>query len=94
MRIIKRSGSEEIFDISKIKLDVEKANMSVREQCRLTEKQINEVARKVEENCECMNRALNVEEIQDLVENEIMALGAYDIARSYITYRYKRALVR
>ena len=94
MRIIKRSGSEEIFDISKIKLAVEKANMSVREQCRLTEKQINEVARKVEENCECMNRALNVEEIQDLVENEIMALGAYDIARSYITYRYKRALVR
>ncbi len=94
MKIIKRSGTEVAFDISKIVAAVEKANHEVVETERLTQEQINEIAKKVTLTCSSMNRTLNVEEIQDLVENEIMEIQAFEVARKYITYRYKRALVR
>lgn len=94
MRIIKRSGTEEAFDITKIVAAVEKANKEVVETDRLTSEQIREVAKKVALVCGSMNRAFSVEEIQDLVENEIMDTEAFEVARKYITYRYKRALVR
>ncbi len=94
MKIIKRSGTEVIFDITKIIVAVNKANQSVAECDRLTQEQIREIANRVEETCQNMGRALNVEEIQDLVENEIMGQRAFAVARSYITYRYTRQLVR
>ena len=94
MRIIKRSGTEEAFDITKIVAAVEKANKEVVETDRLTSEQIREIAKKVALTCGSMNRAFSVEEIQDLVENEIMDTEAFEVARKYITYRYKRALVR
>lgn len=94
MKIIKRSGTEEIFDYEKIIMAICKANDSVVESERINDEQIAEIAEHVEELCSSMNRALNVEEIQDLVENEIMQKQAYDVARNYITYRYERALVR
>lgn len=94
MRIIKRSGTEAVFDISKIVAAVEKANREVVEKDRLTSEQIKEVAKKVTLTCSGMNRAFSVEEVQDMVENEIMETQAFEVARKYITYRYKRALVR
>lgn len=94
MRIIKRSGTEVAFDISKIVAAVEKANKEVVEKERLTSEQIKEIAKKVTLTCSSMNRTFSVEEVQDMVENEIMETLAYEVARKYITYRYKRALVR
>ncbi len=94
MKIIKRSGSEMTFDIDKISQAVSRANLSVAESARLNELQVTLISENVRKICERMGRALNVEEIQDLVENEIMNQRAFDVARNYITYRYKRALVR
>ena len=94
MKIIKRSGTEVIFDKEKILSAVRKANESVVDSERMTEAQINAIGENVEKACNTMNRALTVEEIQDLVENLIMNQRAYTVARNYITYRYKRALVR
>ena len=94
MKIIKRSGAEEIFDIVKIIAAITKANNSVSENERLSAEAIREIATEVTTTCENMGRAMSVEEIQDLVENGIMARGAFSLARKYITYRYQRALVR
>lgn len=94
MKIIKRSGVENTFDISKIIIAINKANKEVPEAERLSDKQVTEIASNIEKICLDMPRALNVEEIQDLVENQIMDKRAFTIARKYITYRYKRALVR
>ena len=94
MKIIKRSGSEMIFDGSKIVAAVEKANNEVVLAERLSDEQVQTIARNVENTCGEIGRSLNVEEIQDLVENQIMQYRAYSVARKYITYRYKRALVR
>ena len=94
MKIIKRSGTEEDFDISKIETAVLKANHSVIESERLSKEQVQTICEHIEEICSNMGRALNVEEIQDLVENEIMQQQVFSVARNYITYRYKRALVR
>ena len=94
MKIIKRSGTEVLFDKEKILSAVRKANESVVDSERMTEAQINAIGENVEKACNTMNRALTVEEIQDLVENLIMNQRAYTVARNYITYRYKRALVR
>ena len=94
MKIIKRSGAEVDYDITKIIAAVQKANESVPAAERMTQEQIRKIADNVRNACEDMNRALNVEEIQDLVENQIMDLRAFGVARNYITYRYRRALVR
>ncbi len=94
MKIIKRSGSEDTFDIKKIYNAVYKANMEVVHNERLSNEQIQQISDNVENICNDMNRSLSVEEIQDLVENQIMNLRAFSVARKYITYRYKRALVR
>ncbi len=94
MKIIKRSGAEMTFDINKITQAVSRANLSVPDSARLNELQVILISDNVKKTCEKMGRALNVEEIQDLVENEIMNQRAFDVARNYITYRYKRALVR
>ena len=94
MKIIKRSGSEVEFDLIKIINAVEKANKEVVEDDRITEDQIRDLAKKVQSICSARTRSLGVEEIQDLVENELMRLGAFNLARTYITYRYKRELVR
>ncbi|MBR5047623.1 MAG: anaerobic ribonucleoside-triphosphate reductase, partial [Eubacterium sp.] len=94
MNIIKRSGKEVEFDANKIREAVRKANLSVIETERLSPDQIDEIVSNVEKTCAGMGRALNVEEIQDLVENQIMNQKAFQVARNYITYRYKRALVR
>ena len=94
MKIIKRSGSEVTFDITKIMAAVSKANQEVVHSERLSDEQIQRISDNVESICEEMNRSLNVEEIQDLVENQIMNFRAFAVARKYITYRYKRALVR
>ncbi|MCR5515207.1 MAG: anaerobic ribonucleoside-triphosphate reductase [Lachnospira sp.] len=94
MKIIKRSGSEVTFDIEKIVNAVTKANNEVVHSERLSSEQIRTISENVEQICDEMGRSLNVEEIQDLVENQIMNLRAFAVARKYITYRYKRALVR
>lgn len=94
MKIIKRSGAEATFDLEKIIAAICKANNSVKEEDKLTEGEIDEIAGMVEKNCEDMKRSANVEEIQDMVENQLMKYRAYTMARNYITYRYKRALVR
>lgn len=94
MKIIKRSGSEVTFDIEKIVNAVTKANNEVVHSERLSSEQIRTISENVEKICDEMGRSLNVEEIQDLVENQIMNLRAFAVARKYITYRYKRALVR
>ena len=94
MKIIKRSGTEEDFHISKIEMAVLKANRSVPELDRMSEEQMQEICTHVQESCSNAGRSLNVEEIQDLVENEIMHQQAFSVARNYITYRYERALVR
>ena len=94
MKIIKRSGVEEVYDGSKIIAAVRKANASVIDYEKLTEEQIREIAANVENACENMKRSPSVEEIQDMVENQLMNQRAFTVARNYITYRYKRALVR
>lgn len=94
MKIIKRSGVEVDFDASKIDSAVSKANREVAENSRLTEEQIKKISKYIEDLCENIGRTLNVEEIQDLVENKIMEYQAFEVARKYITYRYKRSLVR
>lgn len=94
MKIIKRSGKETEFDSSKIVDAVAKANQEVAESDRLAEEQVQAIAQSISKTCAVMDRIYNVEEIQDLVENEIMAYKAFEVARKYITYRYKRALVR
>lgn len=94
MRIIKRSGKEVGFDIVKIIDAVRKANREVPENDQLTEKQILTLSERITDFCEAMDRTYNVEEIQDLVENQLMEYKAFEVARKYITYRYKRALVR
>ena len=94
MIIIKRNGTEADFDITKIISAVTKANESVEEDARMTPLQIRRIAEFVELSCLKMNRAPSVEEIQDMVEYQIMAHGAYEVAKSYVTYRYTRSLVR
>lgn len=94
MKIIKRNGAEVLFDITKIIQAVSKSNDAVEEPARLTRLQIDRIAEAVELRCEEMNRSPSVEEIQDLVEKQIMAHGAFEVAKSYITYRYTRSLVR
>ena len=94
MKIIKRNGSEAIFDANKIIIAVTKANESVVPSARMTDIQIKRIAEDVEMAALHMNRSLNVEEIQDMVEDQIMNQRAFDVARRYITYRYNRALVR
>ena len=94
MKIIKRNKTEVDFDINKIVVAVTKANNASKETERMTPTQIQRIADSVQKSCETMNRALSVEEIQDLVEKQIMAHGAYEVAKRYITYRYTRSLVR
>ena len=94
MKIIKRNGSEAVFDITKIIAAVTKANNVVPESQRLTNHQIIELADKVQATCLSRGHAMNVEEIQDIVEDAIMATGAYEVARKYITYRYVQSLKR
>ena len=94
MRIIKRSGKEVGFDISKIMAAVQKANREVKEADRMSQGQIDDISNEVEEICMDMAHTPSVEEIQDMVENQIMNQHAFEVARKYITYRYKRALVR
>ena len=94
MKVIKRNGTEVVFDITKIILAITKANESVDESIRMTPMQIQRIAESVEFACLKMNRSPTVEEIQDYVEHQIMAHGAYEIAKNYITYRYTRSLVR
>ena len=94
MRIIKRNGAEENFDESKIRLAITKANESVDEADRMTDLQIRRITESVVISCESLGRTPGVEEIQDLVEKKIMAHGAFEVAKSYITYRYTRSLVR
>ena len=94
MKIIKRSGEEAGFDITKIIAAVHKANKEVEPSKRLGTEQIQKIAQNVEEICKKSIRSMNVEEIQDEVEDQIMRQGAYQVARVYITYRYKRQLVR
>jgi anaerobic ribonucleoside-triphosphate reductase len=94
MTVIKRNGSEVTFDITKIIAAITKANESVDESIRMTPMQIQRIAESVELNCQKMNRSPSVEEIQDLVEYQIMAHGAFEVAKNYVTYRYTRSLVR
>ena len=94
MKIIKRNGAEEIFDLNKIKMAVTKANAVVDEKVRMTPLQIDRIAQSVQISCEEMGRSPSVEEIQDLVEKAIMAHGAFEVAKEYITYRYTRSLLR
>lgn len=94
MKIIKRNGSEMPFDLGKILQAIKKANASVEEAARMTDVQLQRIAESVELACEKIGRAPSVEEIQDLVEKQIMAHGAFEVAKNYITYRYTRSLVR
>ena len=93
MKIIKRNGSEEVFDINKIIKAVKKADINSEERS-LSDGQIEDIAEYVEFKCNKLNRAVSVEEIQDMLENQIMATGAFELAKSYVRYRYKRSLVR
>ena len=94
MKIIKRNGAEEVFDITKISTALEKANIAVEEQYRMTPLQIDRIAENVAISCDSLGRSPAVEEIQDLVEKAIMAHGAFEVAKEYITYRYTRNLAR
>ena len=94
MKIIKRNGSEADFDISKIMVAISKANDTVDESIRMTHMQIQRIAQSVVLSCEQLGRSPSVEEVQDMVEKQIMAHGAFEVAKSYITYRYTRTLVR
>ena len=94
MKVMKRNGTEVAFDITKIIAAITKANNTIEEDARMTPVQIQRIAESVELSCQKMNRSPSVEEIQDLVESQIMAHGAYEVAKNYITYRYVRSLVR
>mgnify|MGYP005758232575 CR=1 FL=1 len=94
MKVIKRNGTEVVFDITKIIAAITKANDTVEESARMTPVQIRRIAEAVELSCQRMNRSPSVEEIQDAVEHQIMAHGAFEVAKNYITYRYTRSLVR
>ena len=94
MKIIKRNGSEVPFDITKIITAVTKASDSVSRKSSLTQEQILSIANDVTEQCQALNRAVSVEEIQDMVENKLMDIQAHDVARHYITYRYVQSLKR
>ena len=94
MKLIKRNGSEVTFDAEKIYIAVEKANMAIDEMERISDREIRRVTDKVTRKCEKMKRAVSVEEVQDLVERELMATGNFLLAKTYITYRYTRELVR
>ena len=94
MKIIKRNGAEVTFDIQKIEIAITKANNAVTEAVRMTPLQIKRIAESVQIACEEMGRSPSVEEIQDLVEKSIMAHGAFEVAKAYITYRYTRSLLR
>ena len=94
MKINKRNGAEVVFDIDKIMMAVTKANEAVEESVRMTPLQIQRISQSVAIACEEMGRSPSVEEIQDLVEKSIMAHGAFEVAKEYITYRYTRSLLR
>ncbi len=94
MKIIKRNGAEVPFDITKIITAVTRASDSVGGKSRLTKEQVNQIADAVTDQCQALNRAVSVEEVQDLVENQLMDIKAHDIARHYITYRYVQNLKR
>ena len=94
MKIIKRNGSEAAFDISKIIVAIGKSNATVDESIRMTPVQIQRIAESVVLSCEKLGRSPSVEEVQDMVEKQIMAHGAFEVAKNYITYRYTRTLVR
>lgn len=94
MNVIKRNGSEAIFDISKIEIAISKANDTVPQTDRMTDMQIKDIASNVQSKCEELGHAAGVEDIQDMVEMSIMKLGFYQIAKNYITYRYERSKVR
>ena len=94
MKIIKRNGAEVPFDITKIITAVTKASDSVSGQSRLTKDQITQIAAAVTDQCQALNRAVSVEEVQDMVENQLMDIKAHDVARHYITYRYVQSLKR
>ena len=94
MKLIKRNGSEAVFDRAKIYSAVEKANLAVDEGARIKDRDIEKITASVVKKCEKLARAVIVEEVQDMVEREIMALGAFTLAKAYITYRYTRELVR
>ena len=94
MKIIKRNGAEAVFDNDKIFAAISKANLAVEESCRISEKEIKKITEKVTKKCEKLGRAVSVEEVQDMVEREIMGAGAFTLAKTYITYRYTRELVR
>ena len=94
MKLIKRSGAEETFAAEKISAAIVKANEAVEPSARISEHDIKKITDRVEKKCEKLRRAVSVEEVQDMVEDEIMRMGAYVLAKAYITYRYKRALVR
>ena len=94
MKIIKRNGSEAVFEKEKISAAVAKANAAVDEGDRISEKQIKRLTDTVTDRCDRLARAVSVEEVQDMVERELMALGAFALAKAYITYRYQRALLR
>ena len=94
MKVIKRNGTEVVFDITKILAAVTKANESIEESNRMTPVQIQRIAESVELSCQKMNRSPSVEDIQDMVEYQIMAHGAFEVAKNYVTYRYTRSLVR
>ncbi|MEE0969285.1 MAG: anaerobic ribonucleoside-triphosphate reductase, partial [Clostridia bacterium] len=94
MKVIKRNASEVDFDITKIITAITKANEAVTEEARMTPLQVRRIAERVVHSCEALGRSPAVEEIQDMVESQIMAHGAFEVAKSYITYRYVRNLVR
>ena len=94
MKIIKRNGSEAEFDSSKIKIAITKANDAVEESVRITPLQIERIVESVVISCETLGRSPGVEEVQDMVEHQLMAHGAFEVAKIYITYRYTRSLVR
>ena len=87
MKIIKRNGAEVPFDITKIITAVTKASDSVGGKARLSREQITDIAAAVTDQCQALNRAISVEEIQDMVENQITSTGAFDVARDYVRYR-------
>ena len=93
MKIIKRNGAEEDFDINKIVVAVSKANVAAGKS-KLSMEQIKDIADYVEYKCDKLNRAVSVEEIQDMVENQIMSTGAFELAKDYVRYRFQRSLIR
>lgn len=94
MNVIKRNGSEAVFDVSKIEIAIGKANVTVPQTDRMTSDQIKDIASTVQAKCEELGHAVGVEDIQDIVELAIMKLGFYQIAKNYITYRYERSKIR